>query len=210
LYFSEAFIMHKLTGRQEQILGYIKDYLQETGFPPTRSEIAQEMGFKSPNAAEEHLRALARKGAIEMLPGTSRGIRLPINEQLGLPIVGQVAAGSPILAEESIADYCDIPPDMFSPQADYLLTVKGTSMIDVGIFEDDLLAVHKTDRANNGDIVVARIDDEVTVKRLETSRSKYKVTLIAENPDFSPIEVDTRSSDFAIEGISVGVIRRQI
>jgi repressor LexA len=145
-----------------------------------------------------------------MLPGTSRGIRLPINEQLGLPIVGQVAAGSPILAEESIADYCDIPPDMFSPQADYLLTVKGTSMIDVGIFEDDLLAVHKTDRANNGDIVVARIDDEVTVKRLETSRSKYKVTLIAENPDFSPIEVDTRSSDFAIEGISVGVIRRQI
>ncbi|MBL6744303.1 MAG: transcriptional repressor LexA [Pseudomonadales bacterium] len=202
--------MHKLTGRQEQILGYIKDYLQETGFPPTRSEIAQEMGFKSPNAAEEHLRALARKGAIEMLPGTSRGIRLPINEQLGLPIIGQVAAGSPILAEESIADYCDIPPDMFSPQADYLLTVKGTSMIDVGIFEDDLLAVHKTNRANNGDIVVARIDDEVTVKRLETSRSKYKVTLIAENPDFSPIEVDMRNSDFAIEGISVGVIRRQI
>jgi repressor LexA len=202
--------MHKLTGRQEQILGYIKDYLQETGFPPTRSEIAQEMGFKSPNAAEEHLRALARKGAIEMLPGTSRGIRLPINEQLGLPIIGQVAAGSPILAEESIADYCDIPPDMFSPQADYLLTVKGTSMIDVGIFEDDLLAVHKADRANNGDIVVARIDDEVTVKRLETSRSKYKVTLIAENPDFSPIEVDLRSSDFAIEGISVGVIRRQL
>jgi repressor LexA len=202
--------MHKLTGRQEQILGYIKDYLQETGFPPTRSEIAQEMGFKSPNAAEEHLRALARKGAIEMLPGTSRGIRLPINEQLGLPIIGQVAAGSPILAEESIADYCDIPPDMFSPQADYLLTVKGTSMIDVGIFEDDLLAVHKTDRANNGDIVVARIDDEVTVKRLETSRSKYKVTLIAENPDFSPIEVEMRNSDFAIEGISVGVIRRQI
>ncbi|MBQ96382.1 MAG: LexA repressor [Roseibacillus sp.] len=202
--------MHKLTGRQEQILGYIKDYLQETGFPPTRSEIAQEMGFKSPNAAEEHLRALARKGAIEMLPGTSRGIRLPINEQLGLPIIGQVAAGSPILAEESIADYCDIPPDMFSPQADYLLTVKGTSMIDVGIYEDDLLAVHKADRANNGDIVVARIDDEVTVKRLETSRSKYKVTLIAENPDFSPIEVDMRSSDFAIEGISVGVIRRQI
>jgi repressor LexA len=202
--------MHKLTGRQEQILGYIKDYLQETGFPPTRSEIAQEMGFKSPNAAEEHLRALARKGAIEMLPGTSRGIRLPINEQLGLPIIGQVAAGSPLLAEESIADYCDIPRDMFSPQADYLLTVKGTSMIDVGIFEDDLLAVHKTDRANNGDIVVARIDDEVTVKRLETSRSKYKVTLIAENPDFSPIEVDMRNSDFAIEGISVGVIRRQI
>ncbi len=202
--------MHKLTTRQEQILDYIKDYLHETGFPPTRSEIAQEMGFKSPNAAEEHLRALARKGAIEMMPGTSRGIRLPISEQLGLPIVGQVAAGSPILAEESIADYCDIPPDMFSPSADYLLTVKGTSMVDVGIYEDDLLAVHKTDRANNGDIVVARIEDEVTVKRLETTRSKYKLNLIAENPDFSPIEVDLRSQSFAIEGISVGVIRRQI
>lgn len=202
--------MHKLTARQEQILDYIKDYLAETGFPPTRSEIAQEMGFKSPNAAEEHLRALARKGAIEMISGTSRGIRLPISEQLGLPIIGQVAAGSPILAEESIADYCEIPPDMFSPSADYLLTVKGTSMVDVGIYEDDLLAVHKTDRANNGDIVVARIEDEVTVKRLETTRSKYKLNLIAENPDFAPIEVDVRNQDFAIEGISVGVIRRQI
>ena len=202
--------MRKLTVRQEQILDYIRDYLAETGFPPTRSEIAQEMGFKSPNAAEEHLRALARKGAIEMLPGTSRGLRLPISEQLGLPIVGQVAAGCPILAEESIADYCDIPPDMFSPRADYLLAVKGTSMIDVGIYEDDLLAVHKTDRARSGDIVVARVDDEVTVKRLETSRSKHKVTLHAENPDFDPIEVDLRDREFAIEGISVGIIRRQI
>lgn len=202
--------MHKLTSRQEEILGYIKTYLQDTGFPPTRSEIAQEMGFRSPNAAEEHLRALARKGAIEMMPGTSRGIKLPINEQLGLPIIGQVAAGSPILAEESIADYCNIPADMFTPSADYLLTVKGTSMVNIGIYEDDLLAVHKTNNANNGDIVVARIDDEVTVKRLETSRSKYKLSLIAENPDFAPIEVDTRSSDFAIEGISVGVIRRNI
>lgn len=202
--------MNKLTSRQEQILDYIKSYLQETGFPPTRSEIAEEMGFKSPNAAEEHLRALARKGAIEMLPGTSRGIKLPINEQLGLPIIGQVAAGSPILAEESIDSYCEVPPDMFNPSADYLLTVKGTSMIDIGIYEDDLLAVHKTDRANNGDIVVARIEDEVTVKRLETSRSKYKLRLIAENPDFSPIEVDMRNQDFSIEGISVGVIRRSI
>ena len=147
--------MNRLTGRQEQILNYIKEYLAETGFPPTRSEIAQEMGFKSPNAAEEHLRALARKGAIEMLPGTSRGIRLPISEQLGLPIVGQVAAGSPILAEEFIDDYCDIPRDLFSPRADYLLAVKGTSMIDVGIYEDDLLAVHKTDQARGGGIVVA-------------------------------------------------------
>ena len=202
--------MNRLTGRQEQILDYIRDYLAETGFPPTRSEIAQEMGFRSPNAAEEHLRALARKGAIEMLPGTSRGIRLPISEQLGLPIVGQVAAGSPILAEESIADYCDVPPDLFSPRADYLLAVKGTSMVDVGIYEDDLLAVHKTDQARSGDIVVARVDDEVTVKRLETSRSKHKVTLIAENPVFDPIVVDLRDRAFAIEGISVGVIRRQI
>jgi repressor LexA len=200
--------MLKLTSRQEEILGFIKDYQFETGYPPTRSEIAQKMGFKSPNAAEEHLRALARKGAIEMLPGTSRGLRLPINEQLGLPIIGQVAAGSPILAQESIADYCDIPADMFSPSADYLLTVKGTSMIDIGIYEDDLLAVHKTGQANNGDIVVARIDDEVTVKRLEKGRSKYRLSLVAENPDFSPIEVDLRSSDFSIEGVSVGVIRR--
>ncbi|MFL2855904.1 MAG: transcriptional repressor LexA [Pseudohongiellaceae bacterium] len=202
--------MRKLTSRQAEILGYIKDYLQDTGFPPTRLEIAQEMGFKSPNAAEEHLRALARKGAIEMLPGTSRGIRLPISEQLGLPIIGQVAAGSPILAEESIADYCNIPPDMFNPKADYLLTVKGTSMVDIGIYEEDLLAVHKTDQANNGDIIVARIDDEVTVKRLETSRSVYKLNLIAENSEFDPIEVDLRSRNFAIEGISVGVIRRGV
>lgn len=200
--------MNKLTARQEEILAYIKDYLQETGYPPTRSEIAQKMGYRSPNAAEEHLRALARKGAIEMQPGTSRGIRLPITEQLGLPIIGQVAAGSPILAQESIADYCDIPPDMFSPNADYLLTVKGTSMIDVGIFEDDLLAVHKTDQAKTGDIVVARIEDEVTVKRLDKSGDKKTITLIAENPEFSPIVVDLTTTSFAIEGISVGVIRR--
>ena len=200
--------MNKLTTRQEQILDYIKDYLHETGFPPTRSEIAQEMGFKSPNAAEEHLRALARKGAIEMMPGTSRGIRLPISEQLGLPIVGQVAAGSPILAEESIADYCDVPPDMFTPAADYLLAVKGTSMIDVGIYEDDLLAVHKTDRANNGDIIVARIEDEVTVKRLARGPARHQVTLLPENPEFDPIEVDLRHQAFEIEGLSVGLLRR--
>ena len=202
--------MNKLTARQEEILAYIKDYLQETGFPPTRSEIATKMGYRSPNAAEEHLRALARKGAIEMQPGTSRGIKLPMTEQLGLPIIGQVAAGSPILAEESIADYCDIPPDMFSPRADYLLSVKGTSMIDVGIYEDDLLAVHKTDRANDGDIVVARIDDEVTVKRLKTDAKSKTITLIAENPEFSPIVVDLKTTSFSIEGISVGIIRRNM
>ncbi|MDA7781998.1 transcriptional repressor LexA [Gammaproteobacteria bacterium] len=200
--------MLKLTLRQQQILNYIKDYLSETGYPPTRSEIAQKMGFRSPNAAEDHLRALARKGAIEIQPGASRGLRLPINEQLGLPIIGQVAAGSPILAQESISEYCDIPPTLFTPHADYLLTVKGMSMINVGIFEDDLLAVHKTDRANDGDIIVARIDEEVTVKRLKKGKMPYTLSLIAENPDFAPIEVDVRLNEFAIEGISVGVIRR--
>ncbi len=202
--------MIKLTQRQQEILDFIKDYLEETGFPPTRSEIAGKMGFKSPNAAEEHLRALARKGAIEMTPGTSRGIRLPAAEHSGLPIVGQVAAGSPILAEESIADYCDIPPDMFSPRADYLLTVKGISMIDAGIFEGDLLAVHKTTRANNGDIVVARLGEEVTVKRLQTTRSQHRINLVAENVDFAPIQVDLRNQPFDIEGISVGVIRTRL
>ncbi|MFT4861251.1 MAG: repressor LexA [Pseudohongiellaceae bacterium] len=202
--------MNKLTARQEEILAYIKDYLQETGFPPTRSEIATKMGYRSANAAEEHLRALARKGAIEIQPGTSRGIKLPMTEQLGLPIIGLVAAGSPILAEESISEYCNIPPDMFSPRADYLLSVKGTSMIDVGIYEDDLLVVHKTDRANDGDIVVARIDDEVTVKRLKTNAKLKTITLLAENPEFAPIEVDLRTSSFSIEGISVGIIRRNM
>ena len=202
--------MIKLTSRQEEILQYIKEYLQETGFPPTRSDIAKEMGFKSPNAAEDHLRALARKGAIEMIPGASRGIKLPINEQLGLPIIGQVAAGSPILAEESSANYCDVPPDLFNPTADYLLSVKGTSMIDIGIHEDDLLAVHKTSRATDGEIVVARIDGEVTVKRFQTGETKHMVYLLPENSEFSPIEVDLRADDFEIEGISVGVIRRKI
>mgnify|MGYP001483150324 CR=1 FL=1 len=200
--------MIKLTARQQEILSYIKDYLNETGFPPTRSEIAHRMGFRSPNAAEDHLRALARKGAIEIQPGTSRGLRLPINEQLGLPVVGQVAAGSPILAEESISGYCEIQPDFFSPSADYLLTVKGLSMINAGIYEEDLLAVHKTEQATDGDIIVARIDDEVTVKRLQKGRSKYKLSLLPENPDYSPIEIDLRKDDFTIEGISVGVIRR--
>jgi len=200
--------MLKLTDRQQEILDFIKDYMSDTGFPPTRSEIAIKMGFKSPNAAEEHLRALARKGAIEMLPGTSRGIKLPAEEQQGLPIVGQVAAGSPILAQESIADYCDIAPGFFTPRADYLLTVKGTSMINAGIFEDDLLAVHKTTRANNGDIIVARLGDEVTVKRLRTSSNKDQIFLDAENPQFDPIKIDLKSQPFDIEGVSVGVIRQ--
>jgi repressor LexA len=202
--------MKNLTIKQQQILDYIKEHLNLTGFPPTRSDIANQMGYKSPNAAEDHLRALARKGAIEIIPGTSRGIRLPISEQLGLPIIGQVAAGFPILAEESISGYSEVPSHFFSPSADYLLTVKGSSMVDVGIYEDDLLAVHKTDHAVNGDIVVARIDDEVTVKRLDYQKGDSTVRLIAENPDFSPIIVDIESKDFSIEGISVGVIRRSL
>ena len=202
--------MIKLTPRQAEILAFIRDYQQETGYPPTRSEIARKMGFKSPNAAEEHLRALERKQAIEMLPGTSRGIRLTAQEQNGLPIVGRVAAGSPILAVESIEDYCTITPDFFSPRADFLLTVKGDSMINIGIHDGDLLAVHKTEQARDGDIVVARIDDEVTVKRLLRGNSKFSLQLIAENEDFPPIEVDLRERQFMIEGISVGVIRRSL
>ena len=202
--------MKNLTVKQQQILDYIKEHLNLTGFPPTRSDIAIEMGYKSPNAAEDHLRALARKGAIEIIPGTSRGIRLPISEQLGLPIIGQVAAGFPILAEESIAAYSEVPSYFFTPSADYLLTVKGSSMVEIGIYEDDLLAVHKTDHAVNGDIVVARIDDEVTVKRLEYQKGNSTVKLVAENPDFEPIIVDVENKDFSIEGISVGVIRRSL
>lgn len=202
--------MINLTPRQAEILDYIREYQQETGFPPTRSEIAKKMGFKSPNAAEEHLRALEKKGAIEMVPGTSRGIRLPALENVGLPIIGQVAAGSPILAIESIDDYCNIPPDFFHPKADFLLTVKGSSMINIGIHDGDLLAVHKTNQAEDGDIVVARIDEDVTVKRLLRGRNKSTLQLIAENDDFAPIEVDLRTQQFTIEGISVGVIRRSI
>ena len=202
--------MKDLTIRQQQILNYIKDHLSLTGFPPTRSDIANEMGFKSPNAAEDHLRALARQGAIEIVPGTSRGIRLPINEQLGLPIIGQVAAGFPILAEESISGYSEVPSNFFTPSADYLLTVKGSSMVDIGIYEDDLLAVHKTDQAISGDIVVARIEDEVTVKRFEFEKGSSTVKLIAENSDFAPIIVNLEDRDFSIEGISVGVIRRSM
>ena len=202
--------MKDLTIRQQQILNYIKDHLSLTGFPPTRSDIANEMGFKSPNAAEDHLRALARKGAIEIVPGTSRGIRLPINEQLGLPIIGQVAAGFPILAEESISGYSEVPSNFFTPSADYLLTVKGSSMVEIGIYEDDLLAVHKTDQAISGDIIVARIEDEVTVKRFEFVKGSSTVKLIAENSDFAPIIINLEDRDFSIEGISVGVIRRSM
>lgn len=197
----------KLTARQTQVLEIIRTHLEETGYPPTRAEIASELGFKSANAAEEHLRALARKGAIEMVPGASRGIRLPeAEEDLGLPIVGQVAAGSPILAQEHIEDHCHLQPEFFSPTADYLLRVRGMSMKDVGILDGDLLAVHRTHDVHNGQIVVARLGDEVTVKRYRSEGPK--VWLIAENEEFAPIEVDLREQELVIEGLGVGVIRR--
>jgi repressor LexA len=200
--------MEKLTQRQQQVLDIIRQHIDETGYPPTRADIARELGFKSANAAEEHLKALARKGAIEVIPGASRGIRLP--DTAGIPIIGRVAAGNPVLAQEHIEDHCDLPPSFFKPAADYFLRVQGDSMIDVGIFDGDLLAVHSTAVANNGDIVVARIDDEVTVKRLHHTRDKHRLELLAENPDFQTIEVDLREQDFAIEGLSVGVLRRGV
>ena len=203
--------MLKLTPRQSEILAFIKRCLEDNGYPPTRAEIAQELGFKSPNAAEEHLKALARKGAIEMTPGASRGIRIPgfepaANEEEGLPVIGRVAAGAPILAQHNVEDSCKINPEFFHPKADYLLRVRGMSMKDIGIFDGDLLAVHTTREARNGQIVVARIDDEVTVKRFQ--RNGNKVLLIAENPEFAPIEVNLEEQDLVIEGLSVGVIRR--
>ncbi|XQE65720.1 transcriptional repressor LexA [Pseudomonas sp. P3C3] len=203
--------MLKLTPRQSEILAFIKRCLEDNGYPPTRAEIAQELGFKSPNAAEEHLKALARKGAIEMTPGASRGIRIPgfepaANEEEGLPVIGRVAAGAPILAQQNVEDTCKINPEFFHPKADYLLRVRGMSMKNIGIFDGDLLAVHTTREARNGQIVVARIDDEVTVKRFQ--RNGNKVLLIAENPEFAPIEVNLEEQDLVIEGLSVGVIRR--
>ncbi len=202
--------MLKLTPRQAEILAFIKQCLEDNGYPPTRAEIAQQLGFKSPNAAEEHLKALARKGAIEMTPGASRGIRIPgfepSTEEEGLPIIGRVAAGAPILAQQHVEESCRINPEFFHPRADYLLRVRGMSMKDIGILDGDLLAVHTTKEARNGQIVVARIDDEVTVKRFK--REGDKVWLIAENPEFAPIEIDLEAQDLVIEGLSVGVIRR--
>lgn len=201
--------MQKLTARQQQVLAFIREYMATNGYPPTRVDIARELGFRSPNAAEDHLKALARKGAIEMIPGASRGIRLPSDpeaaDEHSLPVVGQVAAGAPILALENIENHCRIDPDFFSPRADYLLRVRGMSMKDIGILDGDLLAVHRTSEARNGQVVVARIDDEVTVKRFH--KQGRKVSLIAENPEFAPIEIDLGEQELIIEGLSVGVIR---
>lgn len=198
-------VMVKLTPRQNEVLEFIKYYIDDTGYPPTRADIAKELGFKSANASEEHLKALAKKGAIEMIPGASRGIRLPVDE--GLPIIGRVAAGEPILAEEHVEDFCEISPNFFKPRADYLLMVRGDSMKDCGILDGDLLAVHRTVNVNNGDIVVARIGDDVTVKRLKRHRSKFHVSLLPENDEYEPIEIDLREEELVIEGLGVGVLR---
>ena len=200
--------MDNLTSRQAQVLDLIRQYIADTGYPPTRADIARELGFRSPNAAEEHLKALARKGAIEMIPGTSRGIRLP--DESGIPIVGRVAAGSPILATEHIEDRVELPAGFFHPRADFLLRVRGDSMIDAGILDGDLLAVHKTPEASNGQIVVARVEDEVTVKRFQRTRQRNRVLLLPENEDYQPIEVDLKEQPFQIEGLSVGVIRQSV
>jgi repressor LexA len=200
--------MEKLTQRQQQVLDFVRQHISDTGYPPTRADIAQRLGFKSANAAEEHLKALARKGAIEMVAGASRGIRLP--ESAGIPIIGRVAAGNPILAEANIEDYCDLPPTFFKPHADFFLMVRGDSMIDIGILDGDLLAVHSTSIAKTGDIVVARIEDEVTVKRLHRTNQKHLVQLLPENADYEPITVDLREQAFTIEGLSVGILRRGI
>jgi repressor LexA len=197
--------MKELTPRQAEILQLIRDTIAETGFPPTRAEIARMLDFASPNAAEEHLRALERKGVIEILDGTARGLRL--KEAAGLPLVGRVAAGSPILAEEHVIGRYAVDPHLFRPRADYLLKVRGMSMRDAGILDGDILAVHKTDEARSGQIVVARLHDEVTVKRLR--RRGASVELLPENPEFKPIVVDTREELFAIEGVAVGVIRNR-
>ena len=200
----------QLTERQQEIFDFVKNHISTTGMPPTRVEIAREIGFKSPNAAEEHLKALARKGYIEMLSGTSRGIRILVNDEEAanedsLPLVGRVAAGTPIEAIEHIEDHYPVSGTMFNPTADYLLRVNGNSMENIGILDGDLLAVHKTKVAKNGQVVVARVDDEVTVKRLE--KKGNLIYLHPENDELELIVVDPRFEYIEIEGIAVGVIR---
>lgn len=199
--------MNNLTPRQAEILALIREFITDSGFPPTQTEIAKRLGFRSANAAKDHLRALERKGAIELIPGSSRGIRL-LEDDPGLPVIGRVAAGAPLLAEEHIERHCQFDSSAFSPRADYLLRVRGMSMCDIGILDGDLLAVHKTHEARNGQVVVARLHDEVTVKRFE--QEQHRVRLIAENPEFAPIEIDLRRDALSIEGLAVGVIRDKI
>ncbi len=198
---------NSLTQRQLEVLDAIRQAIALTGAPPTRSELARALGVSSANAAETHLRALAKKGAITLLPGAARGIQLAatLTESAGLPVIGRVAAGQPVLATGHIEDWHRIDPSLFHPPPDYLLRVHGTSMQDVGILDGDLLAVHATKVARNGQIVVARIEDEVTVKRY--FHSAHHVTLKAENPEFQPLTIDLRTQNFALEGLGVGIIR---
>jgi repressor LexA len=199
----------RLTARQQQILDWIRMHLEVHGMPPTRAEIAAGLGFSTPSSAEDHLQALAKKGALEIVPGTSRGLKLMdipgLPVQGTLPLIGRVAAGSPILAAEHVEARYRIDPGLFAPRADYLLRVQGSSMQDAGILEGDLLAVHKTAEARSGQIVVARLGEEVTVKRLQ--RRGREIVLLPENPAFAPIAVDPKAAAFAIEGIGVGLIR---
>ncbi|TAK82774.1 MAG: transcriptional repressor LexA [Betaproteobacteria bacterium] len=204
--------MDALTERQSEILKLVRELTEVSGYPPTRAEIAERMGFRSVNAAEQHLRALEKKGAIEISSGASRGIRVRDGRPaarhgrlLELPVIGRVAAGSPMLAEEHVQGRYQVDPNLFTPRADYLLRVRGMSMRDAGILEGDLLAVHRSEDARSGQIVVARLGDDVTVKRFR--RRGHAVQLLPENPDFQPIEVDLRTEPLAIEGIAVGVIR---
>jgi repressor LexA len=199
--------MTELTPRQREILKLIQEHVSEEGMPPTRAEIAQRMGFKSPNAAEEHLRALQKKGVIDLIPGASRGIQLKdsLREQMGLPLIGRVAAGRPMLAEEHVEGRYQIDPKIFQPRAHYLLKVKGMSMKDVGIMDGDLVAVHRTPEVRNRQIIVARLDNEVTVKRYK--QEGKVVWLLPENEEFEPIRVDMKEQSVVIEGVVVGVLR---
>ena len=206
----------RLTARQKQVLIFISEFIEKHKFPPTRSELSTHFGFRSPNAAEAHLRALEKKSVIGIERGTARGIallplaaeELPLSANMPLPLVGRVAAGSPILAQENIEDQYRVDPSLFPRKPHYLLRVEGMSMQDAGILDGDLLAVHRTPEARNGQIVVARVDDEVTVKRFR--RRGFLVQLVPENIDFVPIEVDLRRQELAIEGLGVGVIRPKL
>ena len=200
--------MSDLTPRQTQVLRLIQEHIAESGMPPTRAEIAHQLGFRSANAAEEHLRALQRKGVIDLIPGASRGIQLKdtIREQFGLPLVGRVAAGRPILAEEHIEARYQIDPDLFQPKPHYLLKVIGMSMRDAGILDGDLVAVHRTTEVRSRQIVVARLENEVTVKRYRQEGSI--AWLLPENAEFDPIRVDLKQEPLIIEGVVVGVVRK--
>jgi repressor LexA len=202
--------MDKLTPRQTEILTFLQDFIESTGMPPTRAEIARELGFKSVNAAEEHLRALQRKGVIDLVPGASRGIRLKdfLREQLGLPLIGRVAAGNPIMAEEHVEGHYRIDTSIFDPRPHFLLRVQGMSMKDIGILDGDLVAVHRTPEVRSGQVIVARVDDEVTVKRYRQEGST--VWLSPENEDFAPIKVDLTEQNMVIEGVVVGLVRNGI